>query len=164
MTALQFTPPTCDRCAQPLSNDGDDLCRMCKEDIEHQQQFDAFASDLLGSGDTLREVYTHHYGQPLPDQTLSAEAALHNIGTFTCPKMEDDQLLVEVYRGREMRSTHRYMLPLNVPLWLPLQPGDLVLSFHDHSCNRDRANLLSDLQGPHCLTHRDEFLKVIAIE
>lgn len=136
--------------------------------LESQEQLRAFALSLLETGDPLTEIYVDHYGEPVPHQTLSAEAALREIVAFPCAVMEDDELLIEVLRGPELSSAHFYRLPMHGPLWLPLKSGDLVLSFHDHICNRKRSFMLSALGDPlgdgGCLHHAGKFLKVIAIE
>lgn len=136
--------------------------------LESQETLGAFALSLLETSDSLTEIYVDHYGEPVPHQTLSAEAALREIVAFPCAMMEDDELLIEVLRGPELRSAHFYRLPMHGPLWLPLKSGDLVLSFHNHTCNRKRSFMLSALGDPLsksvCLHHAGKFLKVIAIE
>lgn len=144
-------PPHCTPSAQRHEAECPDL-------LESQETLRAFALSLLETGDPLSEVYIDHYGEPVPQQTLSAEAALREIVAFPCAVMEDDELLIQVLRGPEVSSVHFYRLPMHGPLWLPLKSGDLVLSFHDHACNR----------GPSPSSHSEwrvsDFLKVIVIE
>lgn len=162
MTRLH-TPPTCDRCAQPISNHEDNLCEKCHQELfdihASQEQLRKFSADL--GADVLHVAYAKHYGEVSPHQTLSVEAALRELSTFPCPAEQDDHMFIEVMRGGTLSSFHLYVLPLNGPLSLPIQSGDTVLSFHDHVCNRPGNDFWLKFD---CFRHKDEFLKVIAIE
>ena len=162
------THATCSICNQgPTSGDSGDICPDCEVQGWSLTQLDEFSDDLENSGDPdpLSEVYADHFGKPEPQHTLSPEAALREIAAFPCEAMRDDKLHIEVQRHGEIISTHLFYLPLNGPLALPLRGGDLVLSFHDHHCNRDILHLKhEDEDKAACFQNAGKFLKVIAIE
>ena len=107
-------------------------CELC-DDFE--------VLDLLGTSDdlpTLRRVWRKLHGKSNP-RRMDAASALHAAGRPTCRMMDDDRLSVWVIRAGEIFTTGLHDLSPHRPLTLslPLQPGDTVLSFHDHSCAGD---------------------------
>ena len=135
---------------------------MTSSDQTPQQKLNTLRASLLQRQHSLRRLFMEMYGddETFPHQRLHTDAALREIGSFPRSEMQDDFLLAEVYRGQTLKSVHLYLLPMHGPLWLPLEPGDTVLSFHDHGGNRAPSpSGQSDSEW-----RVSDFLKVIAIE
>ncbi|MHA0036718.1 hypothetical protein [Deinococcus sp. PESE-13] len=126
---------TCDICDGPLSPETD-LCPICQGEAE---QFE-WLSQLDTSTDlpTLRRVWKKLHGEDKP-RRMDAASALRAAARPACSMMDDDRLSLWVIRAGQVVSTQLHDLSPRRPLQLslPLQPGDTVLSFHDHSCAGD---------------------------
>ena len=126
---------TCDICDAPLSPDTG-LCPICQGEAE---QFE-WLSQLDTSNDlpTLRRVWKKLHGTDKP-RKLEMASALHAATRPACAMMDDDRLSVWVIRAGQVVSTGLHDLSPRraLQLSLPLQPGDTVLSYHDHSCAGD---------------------------
>lgn len=107
-------------------------CERC-DDFEVLDLLDT-STDLP----TLRRVWKKLHGEDKP-RRMDAASALRATARPACSMMDDDRLSLWVIRAGEVVATQLHDLtprrPLSLPL--PLQPGDTVLSFHDHSCAGD---------------------------
>ena len=126
---------TCDICDGPLSPETD-LCPICQGEAE---QFE-WLSQLDTSTDlpTLRRVWKKLHGEAHP-RRMDAASALHAAARPACSMMDDDRFYLWVIRAGEVVATGLHDLTPRraLSLSLPLQPGDTLLSFHDHSCAGD---------------------------
>ena len=126
---------TCDICDGPLSPETD-LCPICQGEAE---QFE-WLSQLDTSNDlpTLRRVWKKLHGEAKP-RRMDAASALHAAARPACSMMDDDYLHVWLIRDGQVVDSGLHNLSRRRPLKLSLnlQPGDTVLSYHDHSCAGD---------------------------